>query len=150
MHPEPIYLDHNATSSLDPEVLDAMRPFFLTAGNAESRHAFGRAARRGWEMAKDTVARVLDADPGEVIFTSGGTEANNLAIFGLAGAESTPGQRCRAQSSTRRFPSRWHDWQRLDSSSTSRRVDRDGLADAKSMAALVAGGDAVCHAHAGK
>src|SRR6478609_950998 len=91
MHPEPIYLDHNATASLDPEVLDAMRPFFLTAGNAESRHAFGRAARRGWELAKDTVARVLGADPTEVIFTSGGTEANNLAVFGLAGAETSPG-----------------------------------------------------------
>jgi cysteine desulfurase len=91
MHPEPIYLDHNATAALDPEVLDAMRPFFLTAGNAESRHAFGRSARRAWELAKDTVAQVLDADSVEVIFTSGGTEANNLAIFGLAGAEASPG-----------------------------------------------------------
>ena len=42
MHPAPIYLDHNATAPLDPEVLDAMRPYFLAAGNAESRHAFGR------------------------------------------------------------------------------------------------------------
>ena len=46
MHPEPIYLDHNATAPLDPDVLEAMRPYFLAAGNAESRHAFGRAARR--------------------------------------------------------------------------------------------------------
>jgi cysteine desulfurase len=90
MHPAAIYLDHNATTPLDPEVLDAMRPYFLAAGNAESRHAFGRSARRAWELAKETVARVLGADPVEVIFTSGGTEANNLAVLGLAGAESLP------------------------------------------------------------
>jgi cysteine desulfurase len=86
----PIYLDHNATTPLDPDVLEAMRPSFLTGGNAESRHAFGRSARRAWDLAKETVARILGADPSEVIFTSGGTEANNLAIFGLAGAESSP------------------------------------------------------------
>jgi cysteine desulfurase len=61
-----------------------MRPYWLTAGNPESRHAAGRAARRAWEQAKETVARVLGANPDEVIFTSGGTESNNLAIFGLA------------------------------------------------------------------
>src|SRR3984957_19062960 len=91
MNPAPIYLDHNATTPLDPEVLDAMRPYFLTAGNAESRHAFGRSARRAWGLSKETVARILGALPAEVIFTSGGTEANNLAIFGLAGAEASPG-----------------------------------------------------------
>jgi cysteine desulfurase len=87
----PLYLDHNATTPLDPEVLDAMRPYFLMAGNAESRHAFGRAARRAWELSRETVAHILKADPSEVVFTSGGTEANNLAVFGLAGAESAPG-----------------------------------------------------------
>ena len=91
MNPEPIYLDHNATTPMDPEVLDAMRPYFLLAGNAESRHSFGRSARRAWESSRETVARTLGADPAEVIFTSGGTEANNLAVFGLAGAESSPG-----------------------------------------------------------
>jgi cysteine desulfurase len=91
MHPEPIYLDHNATTPVDPAVLEAMQPYFLAGGNAESRHTFGRAARRGWECATETVARILGADPAEVIFTSGGTEANNLAIFGLAGAEKSPG-----------------------------------------------------------
>jgi cysteine desulfurase len=92
MPPTPIYLDHNATAPLDPEVFEAMRPYFLAGGNAESRHAFGRSARRAWEEAKETVARILGADPAEVIFTSGGTESNNLAIFGLAGAETSPGQ----------------------------------------------------------
>jgi cysteine desulfurase len=91
MNPVSIYLDHNATTPLDPEVLCAMSPYFLTAGNAESRHAFGRAARRAWDEAKETVAHILGADPVEVIFTSGGTEANNLAVFGLAGAELSPG-----------------------------------------------------------
>ena len=86
-----IYLDHNATTPLDPDVLEAMRPYFLSAGNAESRHAAGRQARRAWETARETVARILGAEPGEVIFTSGGTEANNLAIFGLAGSEPVPG-----------------------------------------------------------
>jgi cysteine desulfurase len=86
-----IYLDNNATTALDPEVLEAMRPHFLRAGNAESRHSAGRAARRAWESAKETVAAILGAEPSEVIFTSGGTEANNLAVFGLAGAENAPG-----------------------------------------------------------
>lgn len=61
------------------------------AGNAESRHEAGRRARRAWEAARETVARILGADPGEVIFTSGGTEANNLGVFGLAGIDSGPG-----------------------------------------------------------
>ena len=91
MHRADVYLDHNATAPLDPEVLEAMQPFFLAAGNAESRHSFGRTARQACEFAKETVAQILSADPAEVIFTSGGTEANNLAVFGLAGAELSPG-----------------------------------------------------------
>ena len=55
MHAAPIYLDHNATTPLDPEVLEAMRPHFLAAGNVESRHAFGRSARRAWELARETI-----------------------------------------------------------------------------------------------
>ncbi len=80
----PIYLDHNATSPLDPEVFGAMRSHWLSGGNPESRHAAGRAARRALDRARETVARVLGADADEVVFTSGGTEANNLALFGLA------------------------------------------------------------------
>ena len=86
-----IYLDNNATTAVAPEVLEAMRPHFLNPGNAESRHSAGRSARRAWDQARETVARILGAEPSEVIFTSGGTEANNLAIFGLAGAEHSPG-----------------------------------------------------------
>ena len=82
----PIDLDQNATTPLDPLVLDAMRPFWLDGGNPESRHALGRAARRGLDRARETVATILGAHPDEVVFTSGGTEANNLAVFGLAGS----------------------------------------------------------------
>ncbi len=84
----PIDLDQNATTPIDPAVLDAMRPYWLAGGNPESRHALGRASRRGMEWSREVVARVLGANPGEVIFTSGGTEANNLAVFGLAGSPS--------------------------------------------------------------
>jgi cysteine desulfurase len=137
MHPEPIYLDHNATASLDPEVLDAMRPFFLAAGNAESRHAFGRSARRAWELAKDTVARVLGALPTEVIFTSGGTEANNLAIFGLAGAEASPGH---LVSSPIEHPAITEPVARLEAAGfvvDRAAIDHHGLADARSIGALL-------------
>ncbi len=92
MHNPPIYLDHNATTPLDPRVWEAMRPFFLNPGNAESRHTAGRRARRAWEDAKETTARVLGASPDEVVFTSGGTEANNLGVFGLVGEAAEAGR----------------------------------------------------------
>ena len=87
---EHIYLDHNANAPMYPDVIEAMRPYFLNAGNTESRHSFGRAARHAWESAKETVARILGADPVEVVFTAGGTEANSLAILGLAHLELLP------------------------------------------------------------
>jgi cysteine desulfurase len=81
-----IYLDNNATTAAAPEVLDAMRPYWNGAsGNASSLHFEGRLARRAIESAREQVAACLDADPRQVIFTSGGTEANNLAVRGLAG-----------------------------------------------------------------
>jgi cysteine desulfurase len=82
----PIYLDNNATTPLLPEVLDAMLPYLTTAhGNPASSHQFGRRARQALEDAREEVAAILDADADEVIFTSGATEANNLAVFGLSG-----------------------------------------------------------------
>ena len=81
-----IYLDHNATTPLLPEVMEAMRPLMTEAfGNPSSSHAAGRRARQSLEDARETVANCLGALPEEVIFTSGATEANNLAIFGLCG-----------------------------------------------------------------
>jgi cysteine desulfurase len=87
----PIDLDQNATSPLDPAVLESMRPYWFSGGNPESRHGAGRAARRGWEQARQTVAEILGAEPGQVVFTSGGTEANNLGVLGLAVTMDPPG-----------------------------------------------------------
>src|SRR5262245_9102598 len=82
-----IYLDHNATTPLDPVVLEAMRPHLTSIhGNPASAHAAGRQARRALEDAREQVAALLGAFADEVVFTSGATEANNLAIFGLAGS----------------------------------------------------------------
>ncbi|HYV34928.1 MAG TPA: aminotransferase class V-fold PLP-dependent enzyme, partial [Gemmataceae bacterium] len=81
-----IYLDNNASTPMLPAVWEAMQPFFadLPANPASSHHA-GRHARKALESARELTASHLGAEPSEVIFTSGATEANNLAIFGLAG-----------------------------------------------------------------
>jgi cysteine desulfurase len=82
-----IYLDSNATTPLLPAVIEAMEPHLTTHfGNPASSHAAGRRARKALEDARECVAGLLGATPDEVIFTSGGTEANNLAIFGLCGS----------------------------------------------------------------
>ncbi|HEV2488640.1 MAG TPA: cysteine desulfurase family protein [Candidatus Acidoferrales bacterium] len=82
-----VYLDYNATTPVDREVLDAMLPFFCdAAGNASSIHAAGRQARSAVENARASVAQLIGAKPSEIVFTSGGTEADNLAIFGSIGA----------------------------------------------------------------
>ena len=78
-----IDLDANATTALDPRVLEAMKPYLLTGGNPESRHSLGRLARKAWDDAREKTASILGADPDELTFTSGGTEANNAAIKGL-------------------------------------------------------------------
>ena len=80
----PIYLDHNATTPLLPEAWEAMRPFAAEVfGNPASAHHAGRKARQALEDAREQVASLLGAHPDEVTFTSGATEANNLAVFGL-------------------------------------------------------------------
>ncbi|MCI0640962.1 MAG: cysteine desulfurase [Gemmataceae bacterium] len=86
-----IYLDYSSTTPLLPEALEAMRPFlFDHFGNPASSHGAGREARKALEDARERVAHLLDAHPEEVLFTSGATEANNLALFGLVGP--SPGQ----------------------------------------------------------
>ncbi len=77
------YLDHAATTPIYPEVVEAMTAQFGRLGNASSLHGSGRAARRVVEESRETVAAVLGARPSEVVFTSGGTEADNLAVKGL-------------------------------------------------------------------
>jgi cysteine desulfurase len=82
----PVYLDHNATSPLRPEAAAAMRAAMDAAGNASSVHGFGRRARKGVEDARETIAAALGAAPADLVFTSGGTEANALAIAGTGRA----------------------------------------------------------------
>jgi cysteine desulfurase len=79
-----VYLDNNATTPILPEVFEAMRPFYFEGfGNASSIHHYGQHARAAVEKARGSVAALLHARPAEIVFTSGGTEADNLAIFGL-------------------------------------------------------------------
>jgi cysteine desulfurase len=84
----PIYMDHNATTPLDPKVLDAMMPYFTEHfGNpSSSTHVYGSVARRAVEDAREKVAAIVGAKPREIIFTSGATESDNLAIKGVAHA----------------------------------------------------------------
>jgi cysteine desulfurase len=82
-----IYLDHNASTQVRPEVLEAMLPYFSEHfGNASSAHAFGQEAKGGIEDARARVAALLNATPGEIVFTSGGTESDNLGVIGGARA----------------------------------------------------------------
>jgi cysteine desulfurase len=81
------YLDHNATTPVDPAVLEAMLPFLAdNFGNASSIHSAGQRARAAVDRARDSVAVLLGAKPSEIVFTSGGIEADNLAILGLVAA----------------------------------------------------------------
>src|SRR5215510_10892576 len=80
-----VYFDYNATTPLDPEVRDAMLPFLSEIwGNPSSVHQLGRRARALLDDARDRTANLFRCKPSEIIFTSGGTESANLAIFGVA------------------------------------------------------------------
>ncbi|HWS82378.1 MAG TPA: cysteine desulfurase family protein [Rubrobacter sp.] len=82
---EPVYLDNAATTPLDPRVLESMLPHLGgRRGNPSSLHAFGGLARERLDEARDSVASLIGASPGEIVFTSGGTESDDLAVLGLA------------------------------------------------------------------
>jgi cysteine desulfurase len=82
-----IYLDYNSTTPVDLSVLESMLPFFAEKfGNASSIHSTGQRARSAVDAARDSVARLIGARPAEIVFTSGGTEADNLALFGSVAA----------------------------------------------------------------
>ncbi|WP_078597293.1 cysteine desulfurase family protein [Evansella clarkii] len=88
-----IYLDHAATSPVHPEVFEAMKPYYETKfGNPSSIHHFGREARRGLDEAREYIAKSIGASFEEIIFTSGGTEADNLAIIGYSMAHKDRGR----------------------------------------------------------
>ncbi|MBT9140203.1 MAG: Cysteine desulfurase IscS [Dehalococcoidia bacterium] len=82
-----IYLDHGATTQVNPDVLDAMVPYFAEFyGNPSSIHSFGRETKKALEVAREKVAAGIGAEPREIVFTSGGTESDNIAIRGVARA----------------------------------------------------------------
>ncbi|CAB1368708.1 cysteine desulfurase family protein [Denitratisoma oestradiolicum] len=82
---EPVYMDHNATTPVAPAVMDAMAPYFSSCyGNPSSRHEYGRGALKAMDEARQRVAETLGAHPTELVFTSGGTESNNLFLKGAA------------------------------------------------------------------
>ncbi len=88
-----IYLDHAATTPLDSRVIDAMLPYFSgTFGNASSVHWYGRQAKAALEQARESLARAINAQPGEIHFTSGGTESDNFAVRGVASASRRKGR----------------------------------------------------------
>jgi cysteine desulfurase len=90
----PVYLDHAATTPLRPEVLDAMTPLLGGVfGNPSSPHGYGRVAREALDDAHERLARAIGGDAREIVFTSGGTEANNLALKGAAWAGKSRGHR---------------------------------------------------------
>jgi cysteine desulfurase len=89
--PSRVYLDYNATTPVDPAVLEAMLPFLgSNFGNAGSVHTPGQLARAAVDAARDSVAALIGATPNEIVFTSGGTEADNLAIFGTVASSTEP------------------------------------------------------------
>src|SRR5262245_11472455 len=101
MHP--IYLDHNATTPLAPEVVEAMLPYLREHfGNPSSGHQYGTRAREAVERARGEVSELFGATPDEIVFTSGGTEANNLAIRGVV--ELLPAERLRVVTSSIEHP----------------------------------------------
>jgi cysteine desulfurase len=90
----PLYLDYCASTPVDPRVFEAMTPWFLEPGNAGSRtHAYGQRAKEAVERAREQIALLVEAKPEEIVFTSGATESNNIAILGLAELGERTGRR---------------------------------------------------------
>lgn len=92
MNKREVYLDHAATTPVDPRVFEAMSPYFtMISGNPSSFHSSGKSARDAVELARETIARLIHARSDEILFTSGGTESDNLAILGIARAHTSKG-----------------------------------------------------------
>jgi len=143
-----VYLDNAATTPVRPEVLEAMLPYLgaESFGNPSSAHRFGRAARAGIEEAKRTIAGVLGAEPNQVIFTSGGTEADNLAIIGAALAAKDRGDPFRVAVSAiehKAIIAAAHAVKHLGGEEVILPVSSAGLVDEAALAGAIAGGLAV-------
>ena len=142
------YLDNAATTPVRPEVLEAMLPYLgkEVFGNPSSAHRFGRAARAGLEAAKREVAEALDAEPNQVVFTSGGTEADNLAIIGAALAARDRGGPFRVAVSASEHKAALaaaHAVQHLGGEEVILPVNPSGLVDRKALDAAIERGVAV-------
>src|SRR5689334_10895981 len=88
-----VYIDHSATTPVDPRVVNALMPYFTEKfGNPSSVHLFGQEARAAVERARREVAALIGAKPNEIVFVSGGTEANNLGIRGICEASESHGR----------------------------------------------------------
>src|SRR4030042_350357 len=91
---KPIYLDYNASTPIDPDVVEEMWPYLQDRfGNPSSSHLYGRQAKEGIEEARRRIAKLINAKASEMVFTSGGTESNNIALCGAAFANRTKGRR---------------------------------------------------------
>ncbi len=98
MYPAPIYLDYNATTPVDPAVLEAMLPYLRAQfGNPSSQHYYGQEVREAITQARSEVARLIGAEPDEILFTSGGTESTNHALKGAAAAALDRGELAQRQ-----------------------------------------------------
>ena len=146
-HP-PVYLDHAATTPVRAEVLEAMLPFLGAAafGNPSSAHRFGRTARAGVEEARRKVAAAVGAEPNQVIFTSGGTEADNLAVIGAAlaaGAAGRPMHAAACATDHKAVLAAAHAVTRLGGTESIPPVDRRGVLDLAALDRALAGSPAV-------
>ncbi len=142
-----VYLDHAATTPVRPEVREAMLPFLGDVfGNPSSSHRFGRAARGGLEQARREVASAVGAEPGQVVFTSGGTEADNLALVGAALAARRQGRPMRVVTTATEHKAvlaAAHAVVRLGGEEVILPVGPDGLVDRDRLAEEIARGPAL-------
>ena len=148
MPPPPVYLDHAATTPVRSDVLEAMLPYLNSGsfGNPSSAHRFGRAARAGLEQARKEVAAALGAEPSQVVFTSGGTEADNLAVIGAALAARHHGRPMLAAVSAvehKAVLAAAHHVAHLGGEEILLPVDSDGLLDQAALERALARGPAV-------
>ena len=141
MRKRKIYLDYAATTPLDPRVLEAMLPHLAEhSGNPSSLHATGRRARRAIEDARGQIGRLLACEPTEILFTSGGTESDNSAIFGIARAQRAAGRGRHVVTSQIEHHAVLHACERLESEGfciTYVPVDCHGLVDPAAVAAAL-------------